>query len=170
VLRLEGLPIAMETFSAQSGQPASECTRMAGADAVVVRIVAHHYGYVPPRKLGGDGERSLTWLEVDPARRARKHVFAFLVDSMNSPILRPALRWEVPPYQERQEHGRWRACHMPDSPADTVGHRGSFGPLVDESPEGELPAFALFGNGSAQRFLWGRGGSCAEQGSYRPSA
>jgi tetratricopeptide (TPR) repeat protein len=80
VLRLEGLPIAMETFSAQSGQPASECMRMAAEADAVICIVAHRYGYVPPKELGGDGERSITWLEVDAAKRANKPVFAFLVD------------------------------------------------------------------------------------------
>jgi hypothetical protein len=30
--------------------------------------------------LGGDGERSITWLEVDSAKRAGKPVFAFIVD------------------------------------------------------------------------------------------
>jgi tetratricopeptide (TPR) repeat protein len=79
VLRLEGLPIAMETFSA-SGQPASECMRMAAEADAVVCIVAHRYGYVPPPELGGDGKRSITWLEVDAARQAGKPVFAFLVD------------------------------------------------------------------------------------------
>ncbi len=81
VLRLDNLPIAMETFSAQSGQPASECMRMAAEADAVICIVAHRYGYVPPRELGGDGERSITWLEVDAAKRAGKPVFAFLVDS-----------------------------------------------------------------------------------------
>jgi len=38
------------------------------------------HGYVPPPGLGGDGERSITWLEVDAAKRAGKPVFAFLVD------------------------------------------------------------------------------------------
>jgi class 3 adenylate cyclase/tetratricopeptide (TPR) repeat protein len=80
VLRLENLPIAMETFSAQSGQPASECMRMAAEADAVICIVAHRYGYVPPPELGGDGERSITWLEVDAAKRAGKPVFAFLVD------------------------------------------------------------------------------------------
>jgi tetratricopeptide (TPR) repeat protein len=80
VLRLEGLPIAMETFSAQSGQPASECMRMAAEADAVICIVAHRYGYVPPLELGGDGERSITWLEVEAAKRAGKPVFAFLVD------------------------------------------------------------------------------------------
>ncbi|HXI39443.1 MAG TPA: DUF4062 domain-containing protein, partial [Bryobacteraceae bacterium] len=80
VLRLENLPIAIETFSAQSGQPASECMRMAAEADAVVCIVAHRYGYVPPPDFGGDGERSITWLEVRAAIRAAKPVFAFLVD------------------------------------------------------------------------------------------
>ncbi|MGC9973301.1 MAG: DUF4062 domain-containing protein [Bryobacteraceae bacterium] len=80
VLRLEDLPIAMETFSAQSGQPASECMRLAAEADAVICIVAHRYGYVPPLDLGGDGDRSITWLEVDAAKHAGKPVFAFLVD------------------------------------------------------------------------------------------
>ena len=80
VLLLENLPIAMETFSAQSGQPAGECMRLAAEADAVICIVAHRYGYVPPQDLGGDGERSITWLEVDAAKRAGKPVFAFLVD------------------------------------------------------------------------------------------
>src|ERR1022692_4643809 len=70
----------METFSALGGAPASECMRMAADADAVVCIVAHRYGYVPPVELGGDGERSITWLEVDAAKRAGKPVFAFLVD------------------------------------------------------------------------------------------
>jgi tetratricopeptide (TPR) repeat protein len=80
VVRLEGLPIAMETFSAHPNQPAIECVRMAAEADAVVCIVAHRYGYVPPPELGGDGERSITWLEVKAAKQAGKPVFAFLVD------------------------------------------------------------------------------------------
>src|SRR5580658_1839013 len=80
ILRLEHLPSAMETFSARSGQPVSECLKLAADAAAVICIVAHRYGYVPPTDLGGDGERSITWLEVDAARLAGKPVFAFLVD------------------------------------------------------------------------------------------
>src|SRR5258707_5697169 len=81
VLKLEDLQMAMETFPALGGEPAQECMRMAaGADGVIC-IVAHRYGFVPPKELGGDGERSLTWLEVDAAKRAGKPVFAFLVDA-----------------------------------------------------------------------------------------
>jgi tetratricopeptide (TPR) repeat protein len=80
VLRMENLPVAMETFSAMSGHPASECIRMAAEADAVICIVAYRYGYVPPKELGGDSERSITWLEVDAAKRAGKPVFAFLVD------------------------------------------------------------------------------------------
>jgi hypothetical protein len=80
VLGLEGAPIAMETFSALPGQPAAECMRLAAEADVVICVVAHRYGYVPPKELGGDGERSMTWLEVEAAQKAGKPVFAFLVD------------------------------------------------------------------------------------------
>ena len=80
VLGLKNLPIQMETFSAQSGQPAGEVMQMAADADAVICIVAHRYGYVPPKALGGDGERSITWLEVDSARHAGKPVFAFIVD------------------------------------------------------------------------------------------
>ena len=93
VLSLKSLPIAMETFSAQSGQPASECMRMAAEADAVICIVAHRYGYVPSRELGGDDERSITWLEVDAARAAGKQVFAFLVD--------PKATWTAVKEQDR---------------------------------------------------------------------
>src|ERR1039457_5525303 len=80
VLRLESLPFAMETFSALGGAPATECMRLAAGAGAVICIVAHRYGYVPPVELGGDGERAITWLEVDAAKSAGKPVFAFLVD------------------------------------------------------------------------------------------
>jgi len=80
VLGLQNLPIQMETFSAMSGPPVDDCISMAAEADAVVCIVAHRYGYVPPRELGGDGERSITWLGVDAAKRAGKPVFAFIVD------------------------------------------------------------------------------------------
>jgi tetratricopeptide (TPR) repeat protein len=80
VLRLEQLPVAMETFVASAGTPAAECMDKAAASDVVVVLVAHCYGYVPTPEFGGDGERSITWLEVGAARGAGKPVLAFLVD------------------------------------------------------------------------------------------
>lgn len=80
VLSLNNLPVAMETFSARPGQPAIECRKMAAEADALICIVAHLYGYVPPKELGGDGEKSITWLEVEAAERACKPVFAYLVD------------------------------------------------------------------------------------------
>jgi len=54
VLRLESLPIAMETFSALGGAPATECMRMAAEADGVICIVAHRYGYFPLVELDGD--------------------------------------------------------------------------------------------------------------------
>jgi hypothetical protein len=68
----------------------------AEADAVIY-IVAHRYGYVPPPALGGDGERSITWLEVDAPERAGKPVFAFLVD--------PKTQWTEVKEQDRLTSG-----------------------------------------------------------------
>lgn len=93
ILRLENLPIAMETFSARSGQPAAECRKMAAEADAVICVVGHRYGYVPPPELGGDGDRSITWLEVEAAKRAGKPVFAFLVD--------PNTQWAALKEQDR---------------------------------------------------------------------
>lgn len=70
----------METFSALGGQPAQECMRQAEEADAIICIVAHRYGYVPPVELGGDGESSITWLEVAAAKAKGKPVLAFLVD------------------------------------------------------------------------------------------
>jgi hypothetical protein len=93
ILLLENLPLAMETFTALTGDPASACRdKAAGADAVVV-LVAHRYGYVPPKELGGDGEKSITWLEVEAAHTAGRLVFAFM--------LNPQASWDQPKEQDR---------------------------------------------------------------------
>jgi len=80
LLGLDRQPVAMETFSAMPRQPAEECMRLAREADAVICIVAHRYGYVPSKELGGDGERSITWLEVDAAKQGGKQVFAFVVD------------------------------------------------------------------------------------------
>jgi tetratricopeptide (TPR) repeat protein len=84
VLALNDLPITMETFSAMAGLPAEECMRLAAEADAVICIVAHRFGYVPPKELGGDGERSITWLEVAAAKKAGRPVFVFLVEEKAS--------------------------------------------------------------------------------------
>lgn len=68
----------MEIFGAQPHKSVPFCVeRAASADAFVV-IVAHRYGWVPTATEGGDGEKSITRLEVEAARPDA--VFAYLVD------------------------------------------------------------------------------------------
>lgn len=78
IVRMKNLPVRIDLSSAQ-GLPADECTREAAEADALVCIVAHRYGYVPTPEFGGDGERSITWLEVDAALRARKPVLPYVV-------------------------------------------------------------------------------------------
>lgn len=78
--RLGHAPIRMETFGARADQSLAECRRLAAeADAMIV-VVAHRYGWVPTPEDGGDGEKSITWHEVDAAVLAAKPVFRYLCD------------------------------------------------------------------------------------------
>jgi hypothetical protein len=93
VMRLDQLPVDMRFFGARPSPPLAECRKLAAsADAIVV-IVAHRYGWVPSTAEDGDGEKSVTWHEVDAARAVGRPVFAFLVD--------PAYPWTLPKEQDR---------------------------------------------------------------------
>jgi hypothetical protein len=79
-------PLMMEYFGASGQPPLAECLgRVAEADVVIV-IVAHRYGWVPPDQPDGS-RKSVTWLECLEAFEAGKEVLAFLVpDSANWPV------------------------------------------------------------------------------------
>lgn len=80
IMRLGDLPVQMETFGARPSDPVSVCRdRVRESDALVV-MVAHRYGWVPQEEEGGDGKKSITWLEVETALETDIPVFAFLVD------------------------------------------------------------------------------------------
>ena len=81
LLRMENLPIAMESFGARPGSSVEVCREAVRKSDAVVVLVAHRYGWVPPEADGGDGRRSITWIEVDEAIARGKPVFVFLVDS-----------------------------------------------------------------------------------------
>ncbi|MHC4955546.1 MAG: SUMF1/EgtB/PvdO family nonheme iron enzyme [Planctomycetota bacterium] len=78
--RLEWIPVDHRLWAA-SGQPSvDECReRVRGCDILVV-LAAHRYGWVPPEDEGGDGERSITWLEVAEAGDHNLKVLPFVVD------------------------------------------------------------------------------------------
>lgn len=78
-------PVMMEYFNAQGGHaPYKACMeKVAGCD-VVVAIVAHRYGWVPPDQPGRKANRtkSITWLECEKARKLKPplEVLALVVD------------------------------------------------------------------------------------------
>jgi hypothetical protein len=74
------LPKMMEYFVATGGPSLPECLRLVSEADVVVAIVAHRYGWVPPDQPAGDC-KSITWLECEHAEREGKLVLGFLVDS-----------------------------------------------------------------------------------------
>jgi hypothetical protein len=80
ILQLEQVPVAMEFFGARPNTPVAECQRLAASSDALVVIVAQRYGWVPTPAGGGDGHKSITWLEVEAARGAGKPVFTFLFD------------------------------------------------------------------------------------------
>ncbi len=78
--RFEQRPVRMETFVAEPRWPLEACREKAAAADALVVCVAHRYGWVPGVEEGGDGRKSVTWLEVEAALAGDKPVFAFLVD------------------------------------------------------------------------------------------
>ena len=77
--RLELTCVGQETFTADQRRSLDFCRdRVRRCDLVVV-IVAHRYGWVPPPGQGGDGRKSITWHEVDAA--GETPVLAFVVKS-----------------------------------------------------------------------------------------
>src|ERR1043165_2824891 len=66
---------------AATGQPSvEECMRHVGRCNVLVVLVAQRYGWVPTAEEGGDGERSITWMEVAHARSLGLPVLPFLLE------------------------------------------------------------------------------------------
>ena len=71
VLRLEHHPIGMEQFGAIARPPVEVCCeKVFGCDVVVV-MIAHRYGWTPSEDQGGDGRKSITWLEEDLSGKRR---------------------------------------------------------------------------------------------------
>jgi Domain of unknown function (DUF4062) len=82
-------PIMMEHFGALAAPTVKACQdQIANADLVLV-IVAHRRGWVPLATEGGDGENSITALELRHARSLEKPVLIFVADSTW-----PGDRWE----------------------------------------------------------------------------
>jgi formylglycine-generating enzyme required for sulfatase activity len=73
------LPVMQEYFAASGGPPLGVCLKKVSPCHVLVVIVAHRYGWVPPDQPGG-GSKSITWLECERAESGGREVLAFLLD------------------------------------------------------------------------------------------
>src|ERR1700675_1706767 len=75
--------LGMESFEGGDERPLSVCQEKVGQADVVVAIVAHRYGWVPPDQPpapDGSRDRSITWLECEHAKALGKEVLAFAVE------------------------------------------------------------------------------------------
>lgn len=91
--RMRQASIRMETFGENPNTPLSVCKgKVESCDALIV-IVGHRYGWIPSKRDGGDGIKSITWWEVEWAMKANKPVYAFLIDNNAS--------WPYPREQDR---------------------------------------------------------------------
>ena len=86
-------PEMMEYFVASGKHPPYRaCIEKVAAADVLVAIVAHRYGWIPPDQPGA-GSKSITWLECEEAVQQGQEVLAFVVD--------PGAPW---PEADREEH------------------------------------------------------------------
>src|SRR5215510_614432 len=96
--RMRETAIAMETFGARPEKPLATCRKeVLACDALIV-IVVHRYGWIPAKDDGGDGQKSITWWEVQWALDAGKPVYAFLLD--------PQASWSAQREQDRLINAR----------------------------------------------------------------
>jgi hypothetical protein len=80
------LQVMMEDFPASGHPPLAVCRAKVSEADVLVAIVAHRYGWVPPDQPANQFQ-SITWLECEEAARQGKEVLAFLAD--------PACEWPL---------------------------------------------------------------------------
>ena len=73
----------VRVVSGRPGEPVDvTLARVQRVDAVVV-LTAHLFGWVPAEEDGGDGRRSMTWLECQAALDAKVPVLAYVLDPLS---------------------------------------------------------------------------------------
>jgi hypothetical protein len=80
IQRLNQSVIQLETFGAKPGSPVSVCKELAASADLLIVVLAHKYGWIPSKEQGGNGNKSITWLEVEAADSKDIPVLAFLVN------------------------------------------------------------------------------------------
>jgi hypothetical protein len=80
VLKAGFMPVMSRYWSASGNLPPLErCLQEVSATDLVIVLVAHRYGFVPPRQAG-DAYRSITWLECERAEQEGCEVLPILLE------------------------------------------------------------------------------------------
>jgi hypothetical protein len=76
---LNMMPVDHRRWSATGRPSVEECKGQIRSCQILVVLVAHRFGWVPPAGEGGDGEQSITQIEVNYARASGLRVLPFVV-------------------------------------------------------------------------------------------
>src|SRR5581483_6489586 len=95
--RLEWIAIDHRDWAPDGRPSVGTCERKIKSCDIVVLMIAHRYGWVPPRDQGGDDETSITWMEYKWARELGKPVVPYIVDEK--------ARWPADLYEIRTNPG-----------------------------------------------------------------
>lgn len=76
---LNMMPVDHRTWSATGRPSVAECKRQIESCQILVVLVAHRYGWIPRHDEGGNGEDSITQIEVHHAKASGLRVLPFLV-------------------------------------------------------------------------------------------
>ena len=122
----EWTPVMMEHMGAMTEETVSACRRLVEGCDLVVLLVAWRRGWVPTKKQGGDGDASITALELSHARENDVDVLPFLADECW-----PGYLWD-----RNESDQKWLEAFREglNQPADFFSA---------EEPEGSLPAFEI---------------------------
>ena len=80
----EYLAVDHKNWPAEDKRSVDACKERVRDCFALVVLVAHRYGWTPTEEEGGDGERSITWIEVDTARNRDIQVLGFLLEETAS--------------------------------------------------------------------------------------
>jgi hypothetical protein len=91
------IPVMMENFGALAASTVTACRQFVASSDVVIALCAFRRGWVPKLDEGGDGEHSITALELETARWLGKTVYLFLAHKS----------WPGDLYEEEQAGRDW---------------------------------------------------------------
>lgn len=80
VRQLQWIAIDHKDWSPNDRPSVGECKKNVESCQILIVLIAHRYGWVPSTEQGGDGYKSITWLEYDHARAKGLEVIPFIVE------------------------------------------------------------------------------------------